>query len=237
MLKPTKQTYDELQTAYMHFNDSLFTGALPSCLITLQRSKRTFGFFSPDRFVSREAEKCDEIAMNPAYFATRSVNEILATLVHEMVHLWQHHNGKPGRGRYHNKQWADKMQHVGLTPTDTGRDGGKMTGDAMQHVIVENGPFDTACNALLTRDFMISWLDRFSMFDSQNIKSLFDIDEDLKDRIDELGICLETETTPDKSNRCKYTHFCNDDKKVSVWGKSGLNLICGDCKKPIEAVE
>lgn len=38
---------------------------------------------------------------------------MLSTLVQEMVHLWQHHFGKPGRRRYLNKQWADKMDSLG----------------------------------------------------------------------------------------------------------------------------
>src|SRR5262245_14971271 len=37
-------------------------------------------------------------------------SQILSTLVHEMVHGEQHHYGKPSRGGYHNKQWADWME-------------------------------------------------------------------------------------------------------------------------------
>ena len=48
---PTQQTYDELQRAYDHFNKTLFAGALPHCLVTLQREKRTYGYFSSKRFV------------------------------------------------------------------------------------------------------------------------------------------------------------------------------------------
>jgi hypothetical protein len=33
-LKPTPTTYAELQQAYDHFNNELFAGALPPCLIT-----------------------------------------------------------------------------------------------------------------------------------------------------------------------------------------------------------
>jgi hypothetical protein len=36
-MKPTQETYSALQTAYEHFNRELFGGALPECLITLQR--------------------------------------------------------------------------------------------------------------------------------------------------------------------------------------------------------
>ena len=108
-LKPTKETYNEMQVAYEFFNENLFCDSLPNCLITLQREKRTLGYYSPDRFVNKSQIKTDEIAMNPSYFSIRSIEETLSTLVHEMVHLWQEHFGKPGRARYHNKEWADKM--------------------------------------------------------------------------------------------------------------------------------
>ena len=42
-MHPTREIYDELQTAYDYFNVELFGGELPPCLITLQREKRTYG--------------------------------------------------------------------------------------------------------------------------------------------------------------------------------------------------
>jgi hypothetical protein len=45
----------------------------------------------------------DEIALSPGTFAQRTDEEILSTLVHEMVHHWQRHFGKPGRGRYRRR--------------------------------------------------------------------------------------------------------------------------------------
>ena len=62
---PTRQTYDELQQAYDFFNERLFSGRLPPCLITLQREKHTYGYFSSKRFVGRAAgDTTDELAMN-----------------------------------------------------------------------------------------------------------------------------------------------------------------------------
>ena len=59
-----------------------------------------------------------------------------STLVHEMCHLWQEDFGKPSRGGYHNRQWADKMIQVGLMPTDTGEPGGQLTGQRVTHYII-----------------------------------------------------------------------------------------------------
>ena len=50
-MKPTQETYTALQTAYEHFNNELFGGVLPECLITLQRKeKRVYGYFWSQRF-------------------------------------------------------------------------------------------------------------------------------------------------------------------------------------------
>ena len=133
-IKPTRETYDPLQQAYENLNRSLFEGELPNCLITLQRSKKSYGYFCGDRFGRADGTLTDEIALNPSHFRDRPQEEVLATLAHEMVHLWQHHFGKPGRGRYHNKEWAEKMRSIGLQPTSTGKDDGAETGDVMGHI-------------------------------------------------------------------------------------------------------
>jgi len=64
---PTAQAYAELQAAFDHYNRELFGGELPHCLITMQREKRTYGYFSSERFVHRhDRSKTDEIAINPS---------------------------------------------------------------------------------------------------------------------------------------------------------------------------
>jgi predicted SprT family Zn-dependent metalloprotease len=161
MLNPTKQTYSEFQKAYDVFNRRLFKGKLPACLITLQRERAAYGYFSGDRFESRNGETTDEIALNPVKFKTQPIEEVLSTLVHEMVHLWQHHFGKPGRGRYHNREWAEKMEEVGLCPSHTGKPGGKKTGDHMSDYIVKGGRFDKVTAELLRQGYSVSWMDRF----------------------------------------------------------------------------
>src|SRR6185437_10607826 len=133
---PTSEAYNELQVAYDHFNKALFDGALPPCLITFQREKRMMGYFSPTRFARRrDSATTDEIALNPQHFDRRSDKETLSTLAHEMVHLWQHHNGKPGRRGYHNAEWGAKMESIGLMPSHTAAPGGKRVGERMSHYI------------------------------------------------------------------------------------------------------
>lgn len=83
---PTFETYNELQTAYDFFNTRLFDGGLPPCLITLQREKRTYGYFSSKRFVgSKSGQMVDEIAMNPSYFAIQGG---AATIIKNGAQRW-----------------------------------------------------------------------------------------------------------------------------------------------------
>jgi hypothetical protein len=129
-INPTKRAYGDLNSAYDFFNRHLFGGALPRCLITMQRTNKAYGYFAGDRFGALDGgEIADEIALNPSHFASRGTERVLSTLVHEMVHLWQHHRGSPSRNAYHNKEWAAKMREVGLVPSSTGKPGGKETGN------------------------------------------------------------------------------------------------------------
>ena len=160
--RPTEETYSELQSAYDHFNNTLFNRKLPPCLITLQRHGRYYGYFSPQRFKHRDEDKItDEIAINPDHINKVDITEVLATLVHEMVHLQQSHFGSPSRTGYHNKEWARMMESIGLIPSDTGTPGGNKTGQAMSHYIEPNGLFDRSCRQLLKQGVKLSWGDRF----------------------------------------------------------------------------
>ena len=146
------------EQAYQWFNAKLFENTLPPCLITLQRKARSRGYFANDRFEHRAGgSTTDEIALNPDTFRGRSDKEIVSTLVHEMVHCWQRHFGKVGRGGYHNKEWAAHMVTVGLMPTDTGEAGGKTTGQSVTHYIMDAGAFDRAADALLATGFQLRW--------------------------------------------------------------------------------
>jgi len=158
---PNRQ-YVTLAAAFDSFNRRLFDGQLPLAIITLQRKAGTHGYYSAKRFEGREKadRETDEIALNPGTFAGRSDKDVLSTLVHEMAHHWQAHFGKPGRGRYHNHEWADRMEALGLMPSDTGEPGGNRTGQRMTHYIIKAGPFDLACRGLLADGIRLEWQSR-----------------------------------------------------------------------------
>lgn len=156
-IRPTRETYEQLQQAFDALNKALFAGDLPNCLITLQRRKKSFGYFSSARFGRADGTPADEIALNPVHFRDRPVEDVLATLAHEMTHLWQQHHGRPGRGRYHNREWADRMKAIGLKPTDTGDEDGKETGESVTQLIIEDGAFARAVAKLAAKGFALTW--------------------------------------------------------------------------------
>lgn len=166
-LKPTLDTYDELQRAFDFFNTELFEGRLPQCLITLSRQHDTYGYFSANQFVNLgeegKGEYCHEITLNPSYFAVRSIPESLSVMAREMVSLDQLLNteGKPPRRRYRNREWADMCEAIGLMPSDTGKPGGKRVGDSVDTYIIDGGLFDLASAKLVDSEFKLSWVDRY----------------------------------------------------------------------------
>lgn len=156
-----------LYDAFIFMNEQLFHGELEVPVIGWHRHKGAYGYFRPEGYEER-AEKDDrlithEIALNPDNIKGRSDKKVLSTLVHEMVHQWQQVYGKPPRKGYHNRQWADKMEDVGLIPSDTAQPGGKRTGQKVSHYFVDGALFDKTCDRLLETGWSITWQGRPQM--------------------------------------------------------------------------
>lgn len=218
--KPTTATMHALQIAYDVFNARLFDGKLPDCLITYQRKRGARGYFWPTRFENVCAEKApelaekvarlDEIALNPDHFegarhhGSRGPEEdVLSTLLHEMVHLWQQHLAtKKPKGGYHDKTWAGKMKEVGLYPSVTGQPGGKETGRSCTHYIVPNGPFVKVYEGML--------LGGVPLFG-------------------DLGRA-DTDAATRKKKAASKTKYTCTECQANAWAKPETALICGDCE-------
>lgn len=242
---PTRESYKELETAYDFYNTHLFGGELPAVLFTYQRNRRTYGFFTPERFGTKDGEHSHELAMNPVYFALQPAETILANLVHNMVHVWQYQNGKPGTQGYHNREFADRMKAAGLHPSDTSAAGGKETGEKMGHYIVPGGPFIVATRELLASAWALTWFDRFPPMDARPGAQApgsagpgtdgppVDLDDEAEpvspsmvDEVEGLAGDLVVPMQENRSNRHKYS--C-PECAANVWGKPGLHVLCGDC--------
>lgn len=214
----TEKAYKDLIFAMGFFNERLFDSQLSDCILSFGRLSHVLGYFCPDRFQNQDGELAHEISLNPAYLKTQGDRDALSTLVHEMVHLWRHDHGplnaRGGKGArgYHDKVWATKMVEVGLTPTDTGQPGGKMTGYRMTHLIVEGGQFDLDCSELLATGFQINWHDR----------PYLPQPEDDPEQGDETAPAKPKK----KKDRVKFT--CAECG-LNAWAKPSAQLVCGPC--------
>jgi hypothetical protein len=179
-------------------------------VITYQRKSRAYGYFHGSRMhlLGEPGIPTDEIALNPATMKGMTRENILSTLVHEMAHLWQHHFGKASRNGYHNKQWAAKMIDIGLAPSDTGKPGGRETGQQMDHYIIRGGPFDRQAVVISKKETMPLYQDQAQ--------------------------AEEEDGKPKPASKTRYTcPTC----LTNAWAKPETNLVCGDCDETMLTAE
>ncbi|WP_395378070.1 SprT-like domain-containing protein [Marinicella sp. W31] len=243
---PTDIFYGFIQSTYTFFNQSLFSDQLPECLLTIQREKRMMGAFMSHRWKDNKGERIHEITLNPMYFITKKPLEFFQTVVHEMCHLWQHEFGKPGRRGYHNKQWAEKMESIGLMPSSTGEPGGKKTGEHMNDYPVDDGPFYRACIQYIKKGFILPYVDaRFTQVHSEAAELIetqyesivdesADVIEILENTIGQIFEINEDAFLPSANLKRNKTTFQCPGCLDKAWGKESLDLICGKCDSRFE---
>lgn len=116
-----KREYAMLQAAYDFFNAKFFDSRLPKVFFTIDwHNKKSNGYFCPHKLVNKEdAEakaKASVIALNPDYLA-RDVYEVLATLVHEMCHVWEFEEFIKDPYKltsYHSKRFEKRLSECNL---------------------------------------------------------------------------------------------------------------------------
>ena len=242
--RPTDDAYQQLQKAYDFYNERLFDG--------IHRHPRSMGYFSPARFSSKSGGKADEIALNIAYFAVCPIEDTLSTLGHEQCHLWQHHFGTPGKKGYHNKEWAEKMIEIGLTPTSTGLPGGKTVGEKVGHYIEPEGKFELATKDLLSGFFDLSWYDRHVAVTPDDMRSMLSklaesgVGANLSklpadEYKSELDLYIPGQSTPLDFAKGKFggkkndteEELCsgNEQREIASVNKSNrMTYVCPNCK-------
>jgi hypothetical protein len=218
---PTAEAYAFWQGAFSLFNEELFGGALANSLITLSTNRRALGYFCPRAFEDRDGAKAHQIALNPTWFTASGDLGSLSTFAHEMAHQWRedlgplNRKGGKGAGGYHDRIWADKMQAIGLMPSDTGTPGGKRTGFRVSHYVIEHGAFDRTCTELLGNGIKVNWRDNRAL------------------RPDAL--VLRAAVSPaaiSKNTRTRFVCGCCD---LKAWSRASAKISCTDCNTPLIA--
>ena len=213
---------NSLNKAYRYFNDALFDGELPDCILTIARKNNTHGYFSPNRWrkLGENGHTTHEIALT-ATTLYREPLLVFSTLVHEQVHLWQQEFGKPSRNGYHNKEWGRKMESIGLMPSNTGKPNGKKTGQQMTHYIIEGGAYETAFKEM-PNEYLLA----FTSLDADIMKAMIEGRGKGSVTTPKGGV-----VPPKGKNKVKYTCSCGNN----VWGKPSLTIVCGDCEQQFVA--
>jgi hypothetical protein len=127
----TRADGSNYQKFYDHANKHLFNDRLtPYCKVTDSARGNTDGHFTPGELNDRTGGflQAHIIALNPHKWTDKTDIQIFADLVANMVHLEQNDFGKPSRPGYHNEEYAELMQRVGLMTSHNGKPGGYRTG-------------------------------------------------------------------------------------------------------------
>jgi len=110
-----QQLAGELHRWFDIFNGDLFEDTLLTPFLQFARTRRSnLGHYRPGH---NGVGARHEINMNKLHMHDRPFSEMLGTLLHEMVHEWQELFGQPGKGGYHNKQFAAKCAALGIPCT------------------------------------------------------------------------------------------------------------------------
>ncbi|MDF2543406.1 MAG: SprT-like family [Herbinix sp.] len=101
-----------LKDIYHLINVEYFNNELCDVTITIQKKAGTFGHFSLDRVWRRSEDRQHEINISAAYL-NRPVANVIATLMHEAVHLYNFSRGVmdvSSNGVYHNKVFKTEAE-------------------------------------------------------------------------------------------------------------------------------
>ncbi|MBB6443199.1 SprT-like domain-containing protein [Phycisphaera mikurensis] len=227
MEKPTAETYGALQRAFDHFNTELFGGRLAPVVFVFLRKPGMRGAFRSAAWKRRgkggaagsggAVDTADEIALNPDYLLDHDAVEVLGTLVHEQVHQFQVLTGTPSRPTYHNAEWADMAEAVGLRPTATGAVGGARVGQKMEHLVEPGGRFEASAERLLAAGWDLCWEARATGSGAAAPEG------------ENAG--AEPAVEPPVSSKLAY--FC-PACGLRAWAKPKTNLMCGDCLRHLK---
>ncbi len=111
-----KNYQEMLEYAFEVLNRVYFNNELPPIVITIMSSKRTYGHYTVECEWRRENERLHEINISAEHL-DRPIENVCATLCHEMVHYYCALNGIADTsqgGRYHNKNFKREAEARGL---------------------------------------------------------------------------------------------------------------------------
>ena len=147
----TSRTAGYMEKIFRALNSRYFDSQLEEPVITIQSTPRAYGHVTVAKAWARaDGERRHELNIGAGTLA-RPIEEVAATLLHEMVHYFNYKNGVQDCSRgntYHNKKFKAAAEAHGLTVTHSDKYGWSHTapGEALLDFILENGLTDILIN-------------------------------------------------------------------------------------------
>jgi len=110
------ELHAEVARAFAFFNDRFWRGLLPVPVFAFFRQPSNgnkLGHYRPRSWRAPDGTLRDEIILYADLALERGILAVLETLLHEAVHVWQAHFGRPSAG-HHNAEWHQEAARVGL---------------------------------------------------------------------------------------------------------------------------
>lgn len=212
----TSRTAGYLEKIFRALNQDFFDGELEEPIITIQSTPRAYGHVTVAKTWKRKDENRHELNLG-AETLDRPIEEVVATIVHEMVHLYHLAHGVQDcsrGGTYHNKKFRDEAERRGLVVSHHDKYGWTITepSDRLMEYILEQGWSEIRMN----RGF--SWTPPPSTGGKAGAGS---------------GGVAGTGTTPKKSSTRKLTCPCCGN---SVRATKAVRIMCMDCQEQMTEV-
>lgn len=112
----TSRTAGYLEKIFRALNADFFDGELEEPIITIQSTPRAYGHVTVAKTWKRKDENRHELNLG-AETLDRPIENVVATMVHEMVHLYNLAHGVQDcsrGGMYHNKRFKEEAEKRGL---------------------------------------------------------------------------------------------------------------------------
>ena len=112
----TSRTAGYLEKIFRAINTDWFGGELEEPIITIQSTPIAYGHVTVNKIWKRKGEQRHELNLG-AETLERPIEEITATIMHEMVHLYNLAHGVQDCSRgntYHNKKFKEEVERRGL---------------------------------------------------------------------------------------------------------------------------
>ena len=110
------RTVGYLEKMYRQLNADMFNGELVTPMITIQSTPHSYGHVTCGKVWKRKDEQTYELNIG-AGTLDRPIENVVSTLLHEMVHIYNMMNDIQDCSRgntYHNKKFKEKAESVGL---------------------------------------------------------------------------------------------------------------------------